>query len=149
MLTTNERTLLYKKCKLTTKSLQKTLSVVPFNKAHDFERLLSNFSGKQITMPTNASDTAFIVELNDLSMLPRFLPGTLLVVEPSLTPHDRDFVLAYIHADSKMVFRRYSMEDGDDDVELETMDDDADPISLSHEDKIIGVVSQTMCEILV
>ena len=135
-----ERNDLYKLCKIPLSIAEKTLPLLPFHQAHRHKELLNNFNGKRIKIAPKSSASAFVVEIADRIMGPRFLPGTLLVIEPKYSLEHEGFVLIHQHHSKKVIFRRYLYEDGE--VELETLDDETDAMPLQYQDKIIGVVTE-------
>ncbi len=144
MIPTHEREALYNLCKIPMQPAQKELPLIPFAQAHRHKELLANFSGKRVNIAPNASAAAFVTEVVTTDMAPRFPLTTLLVVEPNMKPRNRGFVLVYVHELKKILLRKYVVED--DDVELQTNDDRADPLPFTYQDKIIGVVTEAKFE---
>ncbi len=145
MLSSNERSALYTKCNIAENALceqnEMTIPLISLKNAHLHKELLSSFSGEHAKIGSNPSKAAFAVSVVDTDMSERFLPGTLLLVEPNLKPKNGNFVLAYLYEAQKILFRQYILDE--DDIELHTTDDEADPISFTYQDRVIGVVTET------
>ena len=135
-----ERDDLYKLCNIATQT-EKALPLIPFYQAHRYKELLANFTGRRIKIAPKASADAFVVEVMSIDMAPRFLPGTLLVVEPKCSLNQKGFALFFIHATQQVTFRKYTYEDGV--VEIKTLKEGDDGASLERQDKIIGSVTET------
>lgn len=135
-----EREDLYKLCNIPT-MVEKTLPLIPFHQSHRHKELLVNFAGKRIKIAPKASADAFVVEVMNVDMAPRFLPGTLLVIEPKYPLNQKGFALIYVHATQQVIFRKYEYEDGV--VEIKTLKEGEDGVALEPQDKIVGVVTET------
>lgn len=59
------------------------------------------------------SDKAYAVIVRDSTMLPRFLPNSILLVDPATAPENGDFVVAITEKNSQPTFKQVLF-DGDD-----------------------------------
>lgn len=89
---------------------------------------------------------AIATKLEDISMEPRFDKGTTLIFDMNCKPQNGDFVLVYLKKLNLWVFREYMLKlDGS--TELTPMNATIfKGISLDSEDKIMGVLIQTICD---
>lgn len=60
-----------------------------------------------------ASDKGFALRMKDATMRPQFPEGTLLIVEPDLTPQDKDIVAVHLKGDSQLQVKQL-LHDSDD-----------------------------------
>ncbi len=136
MITEEERSNLYAKCNIVMNAQNQPFPALSFEE-------IRNAKQAAVKMITDVSK-CFVVQLNDDSMAPRFARGTHLFVDASIKPKHGDFVLAYVKAYGKNLFRQYLMED--DEPELHPLHPNADRVDLSYEDKILGTVVETRLE---
>lgn len=118
----------------------KQFPIITQIEAKDYKRVLSSFSGRRMGFETKASDESFIIEVSGKAMEPRFGPGTAIVVDPTATVKDGDYVLAYVHKISEVLFRQYVLSDSS--THLVPSADGFSSINMAKDDKIIGVVTE-------
>ena len=147
MISEQERIALYNLCGIPMRKPHRPLPLLDLQQVGKYKQVLANFSGETIDMEASSvagDPAAFAVRVKSSDMAPRFMPGTILIATPKLNPHNRDFVLVYIHDLGRVLFRQHVIEE--DEVELEAVNDDQDIIHLSYEDRILAVVTETRFE---
>ena len=103
-------------------------------------------SSEYVYTSCNKNCCAIATKLEDVSMEPRFDKGTTLIFDMNCEPQNRDFVLAYLKKMNIWLFREFILKE-DGLVELLPMNHDIfKKISLGSEDKIMGVLIQTICD---
>lgn len=94
-----------------------------------------------ISIDSSLNQRTFGLLFTGDSMWPQFQENTVLIVDPDKEPKNRDFVVAEIHKDQEVLFRQLLME-GKCSI-LKAMNSAFPAISLTPEDKIVGVVVQS------
>ncbi|MDO8954344.1 MAG: LexA family transcriptional regulator [Gammaproteobacteria bacterium] len=61
-----------------------------------------------IEVSTAVSKNTFAYILNDQSMWPRFIQGTILILDPTRLPGEGDFILVYLQSIDDVIFREVS-----------------------------------------
>jgi SOS-response transcriptional repressor LexA len=116
----------------------KRFPIITQIEAKDHKKVLSSFAGRKMAIETDASEDSFIIEVTGKAMEPSFGPGTIILVDPHATVKDGNYVLAYAHKLSEVLFRQYRL--GDSHAHLAPMSDGFASIPMTREDQIIGVV---------
>lgn len=100
----------------------------------------SNWS-KWVDVEPSIKKTCFAVEVAGDSMWPDFTEGTLIIVDPSLTPKHRNYVLCQPHKTNELLFRQYIEER--DEKFLKPINYVYKTIPLQKKDTILGVIIQS------
>ncbi len=85
-------------------------------------------------------ENAYVLRVKDTTMRPRFPEDTLIVVDPSLKPQDRDFAIVHIDSYQQALFRQVLVDGGD--TYLKPLNADFKIILLSDRYKTLGVMVQ-------
>lgn len=85
-------------------------------------------------------DNAYALIIEDSSMEPAFLKGTVLVVDPNLKAIDRDYVVVRFNDHHKAMFRQILF--SGDFVYLKSLNADFQIVEMSQNCRILGVVIQ-------
>lgn len=102
------------------------------------ERFDENDHEKYVICDCNVSKLAFAVEVQDITMAPQFLPGTILVIDPTKEANDRDFVVA---ANSKLKSATFKQLLIDSETRyLKPINTDFRTTQMTEDHKIIGPV---------
>lgn len=91
-----------------------------------------------------ASDDAFALRMKDATMQPQFPEGSLLIIEPALTPQDKDFIAVHLEGDSQLQVKQL-LYDGDDKY-LKPLNNEFQIKKIDKPYKIYGVVIQALSE---
>ena len=100
---------------------------------------------KFIGVDDEYGEGTFALTVDGESMLPRFLPGDLIVVDPAVEPTPGDFVVAKREADDEATFKQYKLRYESDvlrEIELSPLND-AWPrlvIDRDHPGRVVGVM---------
>lgn len=90
---------------------------------------------------------AFALKVKDVTMAPRFVEGTLLIVDPARTPADRDFAILYVEGQKNAIFKQI-LKDGND-TYLKPLNPDFQTTLLDpSQHRIIGTVVQARDDFL-
>ena len=85
-------------------------------------------STSYLLMDDDCSDSAFALVIEGESMLPKFIPGDRIIVDPEVFPVPGDFVVARDELKNETVFKKYrptgSDQHGNDIYELVPLNDD-------------------------
>lgn len=90
------------------------------------------------------SNTAFAIRMEDTTMSPRFPEGTLLIIEPTITPRDHDYACVLIPGESRIQFKEI-MFDGDE-LYLKPFNKDFEVKRIGKDFKLLGVLVQAVTE---
>lgn len=93
------------------------------------------------TTDHDVSANAFALRVTGDSMAPRFEDGTILIVEPSKEPRNRDFVIVHIKNQEQITFKQY-LNDGSDKY-LKPLNPEFKTLPFDKDHRIIGVVIQS------
>ena len=121
----------------------KKVPIIPLS-AIDTKSIDFDASEKQIlignTHSFHFSDEAFAFEIPDSSMQPEFSPGDVVIVDPARAMEPGNYVIAFIKADKKAIFRKYV--EHEDAIELAPLNKDwaSKKVKSSASLKVIGVV---------
>ena len=116
----------------------KQLPIITQMEAKNHELALASFSGRKISFDTNANQNSFVIEVTGSAMEPRFGPGTLIVVDPTASIKDGDYVLVYIEKLSEVLFRQYVR--GENYIHFVPSGPGFSSMDMRRDDKIIGAV---------
>lgn len=88
-------------------------------------------------------DNPYALVVNDTTMRPLFPEGAVLIVDPSLSPQDQDFVIAHLPGQRRPLFKQLFF-DGEK-VYLCSLNTGFNPIELDNQQKLtfLGVVKST------
>lgn len=100
----------------------------------------SNWS-KWIDVEPSIKKNCFAVEVAGDSMWPDFIEGTLIIVDPTLNPKHRNYVLCQLNKTNEIVFRQYIEEQ--DEKFLKPINYAYKTIPLQKKDNILGVIIQS------
>jgi SOS-response transcriptional repressor LexA len=107
------------------------------------EDLKKDANTQWVYTDVTASDKCFAVSMRGDSMVPRFQEGTLLVLEPSLTPHNRDFVLVLLKGQKEPIFRQIFIDGAESYLKaLNTDFKEIKSFEAGHGHIILGVMTQ-------
>src|SRR5690606_25652695 len=108
------------------------------------EILLPSEVQSYVSTESNVSAEAFAVVVEDNTMLPRFPKDTILIIEPTLEPQDKDFALIRVGDDNKAQFKQVLF-DGND-LYLKPLNDDFDVKRVQQPYQILGLMVQALTE---
>lgn len=95
------------------------------------------------------SDTGvngFAFRLQDNSLYPRFDQDTIMIINSSKSPQNKDFVIAYLKESNEIVFRQYELKDTT--VFLNPMNSVIyKAITLQEDDSILGVMMEARWQV--
>ena len=94
-----------------------------------------------IDVEPSIKSTCFAVKIIGDSMWPDFIEGTLIIVDPTLSPNHRNYVLCQLHKTNEIVFRQYIEER--DEKFLKPINYAYKTIPLQKKDSILGVIIQS------
>ena len=97
------------------------------------------------TTDVQTTTLTFAINVNNDSLNPRFPSGTVLVIEPDLTPEDRDFLVIKT-AGARMATVKQLLLDGQDHY-LKPLNPDFQTIMMNTDHHIVGVVLQVRMDI--
>jgi len=118
-------------------SLVKKLPLLDQNEAKDHKKIIAGFHGRRFSFETESSNESFAVRTTGKAMEPRFPANTILVIDPTVTPKDGDFVLVHVHRISEVLFRKWMQ--GDAHNHLIALNDSFSSVPVYKEDRVIGV----------
>lgn len=84
----------------------------------------------EIIIEREINEGCFALQLNDASMEPVFHENSILIFDPSKTPKERDFILAYISKSDSVVFNRLFIDDTNYFLKQDKPDGDAELVKL-------------------
>lgn len=116
----------------------RSIPLIEMKDARDYQRILSNFSGRRVTMETLGSVMTFMVRLTGKAMEPRVAEGSVLVVDPLAQPLDGSYVLAVVGSNPDAIFRKYSFSEGK--AYLTAANPTTATVPFTATDRILGVV---------
>jgi SOS-response transcriptional repressor LexA len=97
-----------------------------------------------ISTESKVSDKAFAVRMEDNTMLPRYPKGTIFIIEPDLTPQDKDFAAVRVGSQATIQFKQI-MFDGED-LYLKPLNSDFEIKRIDKPYDIVGVMVQSLTE---
>jgi len=97
-----------------------------------------------VSTESNVTEQAFAVKVEDNTMDPRYPEGTLLIIEPSLQVHDKDFALVHVEGQKKAQFKQVLF-DGED-LYLKPINKDFEIKKVDREYSVLGVMVQSLTE---
>ncbi len=125
------------------------LPVFTWENIADWRSLLKKISPNTWSYWTEAEPSiqphCFAIKVIGESMWPQFTEGSLLIVDPTVTPKHRDYVLAFLQKKREVLFRQYVSE-GSSKV-LKPINTAFRPTVMTKEDKIIGVVLKSRLDL--
>jgi SOS-response transcriptional repressor LexA len=89
----------------------------------------------------DVSDEAYALQVCDSTMLPRFIEGTILVVDPNSQQKNRDFVIAQHQQHQQATFQQLLIEGCQ--RYLKPLNTAFPPQAMQEEDMVLGTVVQT------
>jgi SOS-response transcriptional repressor LexA len=97
-----------------------------------------------VSTESNVTEHAFAVRVEDNTMKPRYPEGTLLIIEPSLRAHDKDFALVHVDGQKKAQFKQVLF-DGED-LYLKPLNKDFEIKKVDGNYAILGIMVQSLTE---
>lgn len=122
-------------------TLDEVLAVSPLCEENLNGRNWTNWT----TTDVQTTPLTFAINVNNDSLNPRFPNGTVLVVEPGLTPEDRDFLLISTKG-ARMATVKQLLLDGQDHY-LKPLNPEFQTVMMSTDHHILGVVLQVRMDI--
>jgi SOS-response transcriptional repressor LexA len=120
--------------------LSYTQAVNPMEKNED---VISNV-GLDDQLAQIASPASFALLIKDNSMLPLFVPGDVIIIDPAIQPSPGEFVAAKIRNQDSLIFRKYRLLyiNGSHQFELIALNEDWGKIVITNheEGEIIGTL---------
>ena len=102
---------------------------------------ITNAHLKEILLDREVADNSFALVMQDASMEPLFPQNALLIFDLGKTPIDRDFVIAHVGRDDRILFNRLFNDNNENYIKQNLEDGDAKLIKLdSNADRIIGTL---------
>ena len=95
---------------------------------------------QSISTDMTLSAHAYALVVRDTTMEPRFPEGTILVIDPSLEPRDRDYGIVYVEGNKLPTFKQILI-DGDA-TYLKPLNPDFKTVLLDKKHKFLGVMVQ-------
>ena len=103
-------------------------------------------SDEYVYTTLDSSAQVIATKMDDISMEPRFEKGTTLIFDINCVPHDGDFVLVKLGKANLWVFREL-VSNNDSGTELLPINNSIfKKITLEPDDRIMGVLIQTICD---
>lgn len=96
---------------------------------------------KWLDVESSIKNSCFVVEITGDSMWPDFTEGTLIIVDPTITPKHRSYVLCQLHKTNEIIFRQY-IEERTEKL-LKPINYAYKTIPLQKTDAVIGVIIQS------
>jgi SOS-response transcriptional repressor LexA len=131
--------------KITNSNTAKYIPIFSWNNSRDWLSLLKKIKpdnwNQWISTEPEINSACFGLEVIGDSMWPQFMEGTIIIVDPTIQPTHKDFVVCYIQKENNAVFRQY-IEEGKNKT-LKASNQIIPSILLSEQDKIIGIVVQS------
>ncbi len=112
---------------------------------HLNECILNNTSLEKIVVSSKFEKDVFAVKLVGNSMAPRFIEGSILIVDRSQNPRDGDFVLAHASIIPEAIFRQYIT--GSNGNYLVAFNDKFNPIKIDDSTQVIGKIIEIRTEL--
>ncbi len=124
---------------------------IPFFIWDDLDKIINldsinNHGGGFVISSIGFNDRLIASKIDDISMEPRFERGTTIIIDMDGMPKHGDFVLAKLNTINSWVFRQYHYVNNDD-IDLSPVNSSLyKDIKITSEDKILGVLVQTICD---
>lgn len=93
-----------------------------------------------ISTDSPVSKNSYAIQLNDSTMQPRFIEGTLLIINPEYHPENQDFVVAQPYNQKIATFKQFLI-DGENHY-LKPLNPDFPIIKITPNDRILGTMVQ-------
>jgi SOS-response transcriptional repressor LexA len=123
----------------------KYIPLLDFENAHDWKKFITGIRpdtySKWIVLDQSTSEAKFALTVTTDAMWPKFDEGNILLVDPSRTSKNRDFVVASICETKEIIFRQLFVEN--DRKILKPINPIFPQVVLSKGDTIIGVIVET------
>lgn len=95
---------------------------------------------KFVSTDSLVSKNSYAIQLSDSTMQPRFVEGTLLIIDPKYSPENQDFIVAQIYHQKKSTFKQFLI-DGESHY-LKPLNPDFPIIKMTPNDRILGTMVQ-------
>lgn len=96
---------------------------------------------KWLDVESSIKSDCFTVEISGESMWPDFIEGTLIIIDPTITPKHRNYILCRLHTSNEIIFRQY-IEERTEKL-LKPINYAYKTIPLKKNDTIMGVIIQS------
>jgi SOS-response transcriptional repressor LexA len=117
------------------------LPLITLNQAISWPQKRNEFSiTTHVQTDIEITESAYAIRLKDSTMYPMFPDGTLLIIEPNHAYEHRDFVVVFLKDENRAIFKQLLI-DGSRRY-LKSINKDYPSISLTANDKILGVMLQ-------
>jgi SOS-response transcriptional repressor LexA len=97
-----------------------------------------------ISTEAYVSEKAFAIRMEDTTMTAQFPLNTMMVIEPNIKPHNKDFIAIYVEGDEQIQFKQMLL-DGSD-LYLKPLNPDFETKKITKNYKILGVMIQAFIE---
>jgi SOS-response transcriptional repressor LexA len=119
--------------------------VISWSNAANWKKFQQEMHDKQwndwVSTDLTVSDKAFAIQIKGDAMAPTFVEGQYLIIEPTLEPENRDYVIVAAKNAKNASFRQLLV-DGDD-YYLRPVSNEFRTMQLDNSNKIIGTLIQT------
>lgn len=100
----------------------------------------SSKATQSVSVDMNLCENAYALTVKDTTMEPRFPEGTTIIIDPSLTPNDRDYAVVHIDGQKIPTFKQILI-DGDA-TYLKPLNSDFKTVLLDKKHRFLGVMVQ-------
>jgi len=108
------------------------------------DKKLPNEIESYISTEAIISDKAFAVKMEDSTMLPRYAEGTILIIEPTITPRNNDYAAVVVGGENRMQFKQ-ALYDGND-LYLKPLNPDFQIRNVGKNYRLLGTLVQALTE---
>ena len=119
----------------------KQIPLLTWEQAVDWPNLSEqNKLTQSVSIDLGLSENAYALIIKDTTMEPRFPENTIIIIDPDLQPHDRDFAIIHIDGQQLPTFKQVLI-DGDT-TYLKPLNPDFKTILLDKKYRFLGVMVQ-------
>jgi SOS-response transcriptional repressor LexA len=114
--------------------------LLTWEQATQWPKISTDEIERYISTDIDISDNGFALMIKDSTMMPRFPEGTLVIIDPSFKPTDREFAVVHINGQKQVTFKQILI-DGET-VYLKPLNSDFSVIPLEKGHHFLGVMVQ-------